>query len=415
MQSKNLFRVQKQSKATKDLQKKSKRNYTPKKKQEKLFIEEVKLKEEIGNPFFNLLNQKRPRSDKAEKPPKSKDKKNPKKAQKGKKAPKKKETTTQKPTEQIKVDPSINIMNNSVIDLCDTTINENLNGDCDDEITNMEIDEFATSSISPINLLDKTIITPKKRGRPKKVQTEDKSPATAKSQTQSAYKKRNFSKTEKKATTKDSSTKKQQPKQTQKQTQDKKQNKTQSQSKVRNNSLTERPNLLKQAETTEINSIKRSYNCIKVEFDKESQISFSRKSKAKILNYREKLETPPSRNTTLTEQSSENSLEISIKKNKNSKNIDNENRLVIQKEEEDSDEENQSAPGSFEYDVPRNVKEFRYSEAKDVFAVLRWKRRYDGSIPRKSIYPVQTVREFCPNLLINFLMKRVTDETSFLN
>ena len=381
MQSKNIFNVQKLS--LNDIQPNSKQESASKNNKKQKLITNVA---EENSKSFEYLKHKRPKSKKPEKASKSTEKTKAKKAENKKPA---KKQLNKKANKAIKIEPkSLNSIDCSYINLCDTTINEIQN--CFN-YANMEIDEINSA---PASIKDHVIVTPKKRGRPKKVQAEEKKPPISNKKNQSKIK-QFFTENNKKPFNNSNK---------------------QKENKNKTNSLAEKAILSRKflkpqdiKDKYRFPSSKRDSNniSIKVEFDNKNSEKTSltnKNAKQKVPNLHENSENPFSNFTTFTENSSKNIPEIG-KMVKILKIVKKENSDF----KEDTDEDNFSPPGCFDYDVPLRIDKFTLDETNAVFVVLKWKPRYDGSIPRKSIFPAVEIQEKCPSLLNNYLMDKLAN------
>lgn len=400
MQSKNIFNILKPFSDKMQAKSKPKQKSTPKnKKQETLFF----LNEfQENHKSVQFLKKKQPRTNQPKKQPKSTEKTKAKKAQK--KSPAKKKNSNKK----VKIE----YLDRSIVNICDTTVDEIPNYG---NSPNMQIDEIFSA---PLKFKDQVAVnTPKKRGRPKKIQTDEKPQKKALNKKQQSAKKQLFTSAEKNAQRKNSANKQKENKSKTKNTN----------TNTNNNKANARANFTKtdhkllKLEEIKVNSPAHSlknepssvlFHVEIDEIDKNSEISFKHKLvKRKLPNLTENAENPLLSFSTLTDPSVNYSLEKSSSKMAKGLRIitsENQTKSNSDLEAETDEEESDSPPGCFDYDVPLRIEKFTLNEANDVFVVLSWKTRYDGSIPRKSIFPAAEVYAQCPNLLSKYLLDKIS-------
>jgi len=390
-----------------DIQTKSNPNSKSKnKKQDFIFRYDIENNDKV----IDLLKHKRPKSKKQEKAAKSKEKNKAKQATKPKKEKKAEKEKPPKKKNNKKANKSIKIEHKSVIaknndersfiNLCDTTI--------DDEIV-----------CAPNKLKDQVIVTTKKKGRPKKTQTEQKKPASSNKKQQSDINPF-FSKSDIKHFITNITDNKDTQKR-QKETQikidlfhdkEKSNYKLLKHDEIKVNSSN--PSIKKDSSgensikmEIDINSLKRSFSNNKTSLDTQKPKSAGT------------FENLFSNFTTCSEDSLKNSppknlnfLKQKVIKIENLQQAAPAANNVNNNKELDSDEENDSSPGSFDYDIPLRIEMFTLNEANNVFGVVSWKPRYDGSIPRKSIFPVEEIQDNWPRLLNKYLMDKLNEEST---
>lgn len=296
----------------------------------------------------------------------------------------KKEPVSKNNLINLKENNSKNPMNrdSSLIDLCDTTIDEIPKKW--ENLKNKDKDNLVKSNTS------------KKRGRPKKV---EKSSA-----------KKNENKNDKQSNIKQifTLTDKQIKKDTYNDNQSKQIIYTQKLYTEKDTRLQEQQKDPEIKVNSSVRSLKKELNDISIKFEydnkKNEYLNLSKITKKKV-NQQEEVNKEKSLFNFNT--FSENSFDSSSAKDKVIKTL-----KIIKTENiegsTDSENENNSPPGNFDYDVPLKIEQFKLNESNSLYAVIKWKPRYDGSIPRKSIFPIVEILANCPSLLNKYLMEKLT-------